>query len=129
MAMTPCRCPTCDLARSLHALLMADDVDGAIEAGLMSFAACDCTTDDVVTITSVMQAQARLRTAWEARRRYRLRQARLARRAQEREARRLAAAPATTDTASSAPERPALPASAAAILARAKAKAADRMKR
>lgn len=127
--MTPCPCPACDLARSLHALLMADDVDGAIEAGLMTFTACGCTGGDPGTIAPVMQAQARLRTAWDARRRYRLRQVRLARRAQEREARRLAVVPASTDTASSAPERPALPASAAAILARAKAKAADRSKR
>jgi hypothetical protein len=116
-------CPCCDQARALHARLTADDLDGAIDAGLMTFQPCACA--DESTVALVLQAQQRLRTAWDARERYRQREARLARRAAERDARRLKAPTvATTETA-----RPALPSSAAAILARAKAKAAERMKR
>lgn len=127
--MPPSPCPCCELARALHARLAQDDVDGAIDAGLMAFRPCGCTDADAATVAAVLHAQARLRTAWDARQRYRLRQARLARRAAEREARRLAAAVPAADDASAASPRPALPASAAAILARAKAKAAERMKR
>ncbi len=116
-------CPACDQARALHAQLVAGDVDAAIEAGLMSFQVCGCADDSIIV---VMQAQQRLRTAWDARERYRQREARLARRAAEREARRLK----ITEVAESAqPARPALPTGAAAILARAKAKAAERMRR
>lgn len=122
-------CPGCELARALHARLAQDDVDGAIEAGLMAFHPCQCDHADAAVITTVLQAQARLRTARDARQRYRLRQARLARRAAEREARRLAAASITPNAAPGAATRSALPASAAAILASAKAKAAERMKR
>ena len=89
----------------------------------MTFQPCDCANDCVAV---VVEAQQRLRTAWDARERYRQREARLARRAAEREARRLKVA----DVAESAqPARPALPTGAAAILARAKAKAAERMER
>ena len=107
----------------MHAQLVDGDVDAAIDAGLMAFLPCDC-ADDRVNV--VMQAQQRLRTAWDARERYRQRDARLARRAAEREARRLKV---TGVVESAQPSRPALPAGAAAILARAKAKAAERMKR
>ena len=116
-------CPCCDQARSLRAHLVADDIDAAIAAGLMAFQPCACAGDDAVP---VMQAQQRLRIAWDARERYRQRQVRLARRAAEREARRLKVAEATGATET---PRPALPTGAAAILARAKAKAAERMKR
>ncbi|MCH6485231.1 hypothetical protein MMG85_16890 [Pseudoxanthomonas sp. LH2527] len=116
-------CPCCDHARSLRAHLVADDIDAAIAAGLMAFQPCTCAGDDTVL---VMQARQRLRIAWDARERYRQRQVRLARRAAEREARRLKVAEATGATAAA---RPALPTGAAAILARAKAKAAERMKR
>ncbi|MBD9468410.1 hypothetical protein [Pseudoxanthomonas sp. PXM01] len=101
---------------------MTSDVDAAIEAGLMTFQACGCADG---SIAEVMQVQQRLRTAWDARERYRQRGARLARRAEERDARRLKA---TEVTDSVQPPRPALPTGAAAILARAKAKAAERMK-
>ena len=116
-------CPCCEHARSLRAHLVADDIDAAIAAGLMAFQPCTCAGDDAVP---VMQAQQRLRIAWDARERYRQRQVRLARRAAEREARRLKVAEATGATAAA---RPALPTGAAAILARAKAKATERMKR
>ena len=101
---------------------MAGDLDAAIETGLMEFQPCACAGD---ATAAVMQAQQRLRKAWAARERYRQRQARLARRAAEREARRVK----VSDVADNVPTaRPALPTSAAAILARAKAKAAERMK-
>jgi hypothetical protein len=115
-------CPCCDQARALHAHLVAGDVDGAIEAGLMAFRPCACADD---TAVQVMKAQHRLRAAWDARERYRQRQARLARRAAERDARRLKVAEVADSVQAS---RPALPTGAAAILARAKAKAAERMK-
>ncbi|WP_414710782.1 hypothetical protein [Pseudoxanthomonas sp.] len=115
-------CLQCDQARALHALLATGDGDAAIEAGLMAFRACDCADG---SIAAVMQAQQRLRTAWDARERYRQREARLARRAEERDARRLKA---TEVTDSVQPPRPALPTGAAAVLARAKARAAERMK-
>ena len=117
------RCPCCDHARSLRAHLAADDIDAAIAAGLMAFQPCVCAGHDAVP---VMQAQQRLRMAWDARARYRQRQIRLARRAAERDARRLKVAEVTGATEV---PRPALPTGAAAILARAKAKAAERMKR
>ena len=116
-------CPCCEHARSLRAYLVADDIDAAIAAGLMAFQPCACAGDDALL---AMQAQQRLRIAWDARERYRQRQVRLARRAAEREARRLKVAEVTSATEAA---RPALPTGAAAILARAKAKAAERMKR
>ena len=106
----------------LLALLRADDVDGAIEAGLMRFATdpatCRLGARDVAILRD---AQQRLRSAWEARDRYRARQARLARIAAEREARRH---PPAADPGPVA--RPALPAAAASALARALAKAGSR---
>ena len=120
MSQTPCPC--CDQAHALRGLLAADDLDAAIDAGLMAFQPCPCAGDDAGL---VMQAQERLRTAWNARQRYRQRQARLGKRAAERDARRLKAPDpevVAVDT------RPPLPTGAAAILARAKAKAAERMK-
>ncbi|MEL1263929.1 hypothetical protein [Pseudoxanthomonas putridarboris] len=123
--MTHATCPDCEHARRLHALVAADDLDAAIEAGLMTYAPCTgCDGIDRSTVDTLLQAQARLRTAWEARERHRQRNARLARRAAEREARRLAAAPQAA-----AAQAPALPTAAAEILARAKARAAERMKR
>lgn len=122
--MTKAPCPDCVHAKRLHALVVADDLDAAIEAGLMTFAPCSLGCADDATVAELTQAQARLRTAWEARERYRRRNERLSRRAAEREARRVAAAPPAATVAA-----PVLPPSAAAILARAKAKAAERMKR
>ncbi|WP_411832530.1 hypothetical protein [Pseudoxanthomonas mexicana] len=117
-------CPACEHARRLYPLVAADRLDEAIEAGLMDFEACACGGDEAA-VAALAQAQARLRDAWEARERHRRRSARLARRAAEREARRAAAAPAATPLS----PRPALPPAAADILARAKARAAERMKR
>lgn len=106
----------------LLALLRADDVDGAIEAGLMRFdveaRACDLDARDA---TALRDVQRRLRSAWDARERHRARQARLARLAAEREAKRRPS-PAGPDPVA----RPALPAAAASALARALAKAGSR---
>src|SRR5690606_4376131 len=100
----------------LVALLRVGDVEAALEAGLLAYPAAPADPDDA----PLLAAQARLRSAWEARERHRARAARLARIAAEREARRRAAS-----AASGPPSRgPALPAAAAAALARAKARAA-----
>jgi hypothetical protein len=101
--------------------LQADDVDAAIEAGLMDFAPCPAC--DRVLATQLIEAQRKLLIAWAARDRYRARNARLAERAAERAAKR--AAPTAE---SPAEKKSALPPAAAAILARAKAKAAERGK-
>lgn len=108
-----------DCARAVRLVeyLQADDVDAAIEAGLMGFVPCPAC--DRVLATQLVEAQRKLQSAWAARDRYRARNARLAKRAAERDARR--AAPA-------AEKKSALPPAAAAILARAKAKAAERSK-
>ncbi|MEN5048464.1 hypothetical protein [Luteimonas sp. TWI596] len=110
----------------LVALLRRDDLDGAIEAGLMAAwpdAATASLDDDART--RLLDARARLQAAWDARARYRRRDARLAQRAAAREAARAPAPVAAPTSAAEAalPPRPALPASAAAILARAKARA------
>lgn len=106
---------------SLLALLARDDLDAAIDAGLMDIAPCSADCACVTRLAPIWDAQRRLRTAWEARERHRARQARLLRRAAERDARR-APAPATPQ----APRSSSLPPSAAAILARAKARAAGK---
>jgi hypothetical protein len=97
-------------------LVLADDLDAAVRGGLMDYvpepgkAALTPAQSQVL-----LEAQQRLQRAWAARERYRARTARLARRAAEREARR--APPPAADS------KPALPSAAAAILARAKARA------
>lgn len=105
----------CAQAAQLLRLLNADEMDAAVEAGLMHFAACPA-CDPAATCT-VLEAQQRLSAAWAARERYRARNARLALRAAERDARRAPPAPEKRST---------LPPAAAAILARAKARAAER---
>jgi hypothetical protein len=106
-----------EVAQQLLALLRDDDLDGAIEAGLMTFDGFDTLApDERVAIAS---AQERLRDAWAARDRYRARASRLARRAAERQAKRQ---PPQDDSG----QPPTLPPAAAAALARAKAKAAGK---
>jgi Na+-translocating ferredoxin:NAD+ oxidoreductase RnfC subunit len=101
------------------AALADDDLDRAIDAGLLEVAACpscnaECTRE-------LLHAREAREQALAARQRYRNRQARLKRLADERAARRAATSPAT------ASNRPALlPTAAAAALARAKARAAAR---
>lgn len=105
----------CADASRLTALLADDDIDAALDAGLTDFDACaHCDPPAVAHIDAMKR---RIRQAWAARERYRARNARLARIAAEREARR---APVLIE------KQPALPPSAAAVLARAKARAAQR---
>lgn len=107
----------CNDGERLSRLLAADDIDAAIEAGLMRFA--PCAACDPMDSARIGAEQKRLNAAWAARERYLARKSRLARRAEERDTRR----------ASTLQERKsALPPAAAAILARAKAKAAERSK-
>jgi len=102
----------------LLGLLQNDDVDAAIEAGLMHYVACPAC--DFAMAAELIGTQRKLSMSWAARDRYRARNARLAKRAAEREAKR----------SSAIPERKTpLPPAAAAILARAKARAAERGKR
>lgn len=117
-------CPGCEQARILADLLAGDELDAALDAGLMAWKPCGECGGDRTHADVVARAQTRLRTAWAARDRYLQRAARLERRAAEREARRIAALPAGP----AAPVKPALPAAAAAILERARAKAAERSK-
>ncbi len=117
-------CPACGgacarQAGGLAALLQGDEVDAAIEAGLMDYAPCACCAEDDSGLALIAAAQERLRIAWAARDRYRAREARLQRREAERAARR-------APMPSHCPERPALPPAAAAALARAKARAAKK---
>ncbi len=103
--------------RHLVSLVRADALDAAIDAGLLAdwpaVVLATLTAEDRGALTT---ARARLRSAWAARERYRARTDRLARRAAERDAKR-APPPAPT-------QKPVLPTGAAAILARAKARAA-----
>jgi len=101
--------------------VLDDDLDTAIAAGLMDyrFAAehrhLEPNCPQLPQL--LVQAQQRLAKAWAARERYRARQARLQRRALQQQHQR---APVSVAVAA----KPALPAAAAAILARAKARAA-----
>ncbi|MDN5780506.1 MAG: hypothetical protein L0H23_00545 [Luteimonas sp.] len=104
-------------------LLRDDDVDAAIEAGLMAFAACPACVrcgDLADACARISTAQQHLRDAWAARDRHRARSERLQRGAAERAARRAPAAATGTHN------KPALPPAAAAALARAKARAAGK---
>jgi hypothetical protein len=108
-----------------HAVIGAlaeDDVDRAIESGLLGAIQCDACTPDCQAVLRAARAQ-RL-NALAARERHRAREARLQARAQERAVRRGA-----TPTTARAEARPPLPSAAAAALARAKAKAAERGRR
>ena len=98
----------------LLALLRTDDIDGALAAGLMDYTPSTDLPSDADLL--LRHAEQRLRSAWAARARYQARAQRLARRDAERQAKR--APPPSADT------KPALPSAAAAILARAKARAA-----
>ncbi|WP_371181581.1 hypothetical protein [Xanthomonas sacchari] len=111
--------------------ILDDDLDAAIDGGLMDYRGTDPGDDALDPAHPQLRAQLlatqqRLRDAWAARARYRARTARLQRRAAARQARRASVAATATSATTSAPGTPALPAAAAAILARAKAKAAQR---
>lgn len=114
-------------ARRILALLLADDVDAAIAAGLPAFAPLAGLTAD--ENRALADARERLRAAWAARERHRARAQRLERIAQARtrarETRQVAPAAdaAAPDGAGVArPAAPSLPPAAAAALARARAR-------
>jgi GNAT superfamily N-acetyltransferase len=121
-------CPVCGCtdvrggnAHGIAAALAEDDIDRAIEAGLLSAVPCaTCNTECTARIVAARDARL---SALAARERYRARQARLLRRAEER-----AAARAVPVVATTMETKPALPSAAAAALARAKARAAERRK-
>ena len=99
--------------------LLDDDFDRAIESGLLTPIRCDhCTPDCQAMLLATRMQRA---NALSARERYRARTARLQLRANERAARR-----GTTPTTAQPETKQTLPPTAAAALARAKAKAAER---
>lgn len=110
------------------AALATDDLDRAIELGLLTNSGCvDCS--DACSTAMIVARDMRLR-ALAARDRFRAREARLQRRADER-ANKRATHPGTVEgheatDSNAAATKPALPSAAAAALARAKAKAAER---
>ncbi len=116
-------CPICGCVdphgAATHAIagaVAADDLDLAIELGLLDHAPCAHCAPACVALPQRAR-DARLR-ALAARERYRARQARLERRNEALQTKRMAAAPAAAAKAAG------LPTAAAAALARAKARAA-----
>jgi len=111
-----CASPEGEAAHRINAALREDDLDRAIELGLLDDIACaQCSAD---CTQALAQARDTRRRALAARERFRDRALRLARLQRERDAQR---APVQTQTGS-----PALPAAAAAALERAKARAAQK---
>lgn len=107
-----CRCGCTAADAAVHAVanaLAVDDLDRALDAGLLDVAPCPSCTP--ACRASVLRSADERRAAFAALERYRAREARLVRRAAERNARRKPPAPTG------------LPPAAAAALARAKAKA------
>lgn len=115
--------PASPLPVRLLRLVLDDDLDAALAAGLMDYVPApddaSLLPDHPQLASRLLQAQQQLQRAWAARARHQQRAQRLARRAAEREARRAPAAPTPA-------LMPALPPAAAAILARAKARAAGK---
>lgn len=121
-------CPVCRDAgfAALADAVAADDLDGAIEHGLLAFEApaAGCERCGPRLASVLVARDARLR-ALAARERYRARQARLAERAEAKARRRAAAQPVEEQSVEEQPKAaPALPSAALAALARAKARAA-----
>ena len=109
-----CDANTGDDAHRIVAALVVDDLDGAIEAGLLDDVECSQCAPQCRE--ALVHARAERQNALAARERFRDRALRLARRQRERDA---ARAPAEASKQS-------LPPAAAAALARAKARAAQR---
>lgn len=135
----PLPCPNCTCASAcpvglptaaLLAALQADDVDRALSLGLLDCTGCgDCSRAcdaGVPVAQTLIAARDDRRRALAARERFRARASRLERRAAERAAKRMPAVHAETVVVT--PQSTALPSSAAAALARAKARAAERHK-
>lgn len=119
-------CPACGcdrdaVAHAIVAALLSDDVDRALDLGLLD--ADECAACSTSCRAAVHAARGQRQRALAARERFRARNARLQRRAEERAAQRQAPAPSP---ASVTP--PSLPSAAAAALERARAKAAARHK-
>ncbi|MEO6137184.1 MAG: hypothetical protein ABIP11_00785 [Luteimonas sp.] len=103
---------THDAVHAIIAALACDDIDRALDAGLLTVDSCKACSPSCATM--LIAARATRLTALAARERYRARAARLLTRQQERSMRRTAASPMAAS----------LPPAAAAALARAKARAA-----
>ncbi|MDR0182598.1 hypothetical protein [Lysobacter arvi] len=110
-------------AHAISAALRIDDVDAAIGAGLLD-RDVECASCDDACRARLHEARRARLDALAARERYRARNARLERRARERAEKRLP--PPANDIVAPAPS--ALPSAAAAALARAREKAAQRHK-
>jgi hypothetical protein len=110
-------------AHAINAALRVDDVDGAIEAGLLD-RDIECVGCKDECRARLHEARAARITALAARERFRARAARLERRARERAEKR--ESPPVNEIATPTPS--ALPSAAAAALARAREKAAQRHK-
>ena len=113
-------CPGCGCiapapAHRLVAALQVDDVDGALDGGLLATEGCPSCTP--VCTAQLLQARDARRFALDARERFRARQRRLSERAAQRDA---------TRRPKPAAGAAALPPAAAAVLARALAKAGKR---
>lgn len=121
-ACAMCGCICGAATHAIVAALATDDLDAAVDAGLLEATPCEGCSDACNAL--LIAARDTRRRALAARERYRARQARLQRRAQARVAARAPAAGATA--APAATPGPALPAAAAAALERAKARAAAR---
>ncbi len=125
-ASMACHCGCSDPhGGTVHAIASAladEDLDRAIDAGLLDADACPRCTP-ACTATLMVAREARI-AALAARERFRAREARLTRRQHERNERRGATTSASQSTNDGPP--PALPPAAAAALARAKARAAGR---
>ena len=126
-AESPCRCGCTEsrqaAVHAIVALLASDDLDAAIDAGLLACDACPGCTETCTQ--ALLAARDSRRFALESRERFRAREARLARRQRERRERRLPMLRLNNDGLTApAP----LPAAAAAALARAKERAAGRGK-
>jgi hypothetical protein len=122
--MTPTGCAACDDAgiAALAAAVAVDDLDAAIEQGLLVFEApAACCTACTARIATVLAARDIRRHALAARERFHARQTRLAERAEAKARRRAAVAPVPDAPTQAAP---ALPSAAQAALARAKARVA-----
>src|SRR6476469_9069338 len=84
MACPRCGCEAESPAHALVALLIADDVDAALDAGLLDVAVCRACNE--ACRAAFVAAQVQRRFALSARDRFRAREARLARRAAQRDA-------------------------------------------
>jgi hypothetical protein len=121
MTCPVCGCTHADPAHAIAQALQADDLDAALQLGLLD--AAPCAGCDAACTARLVEVRDARRFALAARERHRARDARLQRRKAEREAARRPMA------ASDAAQAPALPSAAADALARALAKARERTPR